>query len=105
MQQHMGLTRNVPDWRVNAYSAEFGPVMRFLYWNMNYHVDHHMYAAVPFYNLPKLHAAIKPDLAVPIPGFWKGVLHIFRVKRRHAADPSYRYMPEFPPGATPPRLS
>jgi fatty acid desaturase len=104
MQQHIGLRRNVPDWRVNAYSAEFGPVMRFLYWNMNYHSDHHMYAAVPFYNLPELHAAIRADLPVPIQGFWKGVVHIFRVKRRHDADSSYRFVPEFPPGATPPHV-
>ena len=32
---------------------------QFFYWNMNYHVEHHMYAAVPYYNLPKLRKAIR----------------------------------------------
>ena len=29
--------------------------MRFWYWHMNFHIEHHMYAAVPCYNLEKLH--------------------------------------------------
>ncbi len=29
---------------------------------MEYHIEHHMYAAVPCYNLPKLHKAIKDYL-------------------------------------------
>ncbi|MFP4551491.1 MAG: fatty acid desaturase [Spirochaetales bacterium] len=102
--QHTGLNRNVPDWRVNAYSAEFGPVMSFLYWNMNYHAEHHMYAAVPFYNLPKLHKLVKHDFPIPIKGFLPGILHVIRVKLRHVKDPEYRYVPEFPDTATPPQM-
>jgi len=26
--------------------------------NVNYHLDHHLYASIPFYNLPKLHNAL-----------------------------------------------
>jgi fatty acid desaturase len=29
---------------------------------MNWHTEHHMYAAVPCYNLAELHEAIKHDL-------------------------------------------
>lgn len=29
--------------------------------NVNYHLDHHLYPSVPFYNLPKLHAALMAD--------------------------------------------
>lgn len=105
IQQHSGLTRNIPDWRVIAYTAKFGPIMSFLYWNMNYHVEHHMYAAVPFYNLPKLHAALKPDLPIQLNGFWKGVRHVFWVQKMQQQDPDFRYMPEFPPTANPPRMA
>ena len=24
------------------------PISRFIYWNMNYHIEHHMYPLVPF---------------------------------------------------------
>ena len=102
--QHTGLNRNVPDWRVNAYSAEFGPLMSFLYWNMNYHAEHHMYAAVPFYNLKKLHRELAYDFPVPIRGFLRGIIHVIRVKRNHVKDPDYRYVPEFPATATPPQM-
>ena len=105
IQQHSGLGRNVPDWRVVAYTADFGPVMSFLYWNMNYHAEHHMYAGVPFYNLPRLHRALKHDLPVPLAGYWRGLLHVIRMKRRQAADPDYRFMPSFPATANPPRLA
>jgi fatty acid desaturase len=105
IQQHTGLSRNVPDWRVIAYTANFGPVMSFLYWNMNYHAEHHMYAAVPFYHLPKLHALLAHDMPVPIRGYLRGFAHILRIKRMHSKDPEYRYMPEFPPTATPARMA
>lgn len=29
--------------------------------NVNYHLDHHLYPSVPFYNLPQLHAALMAD--------------------------------------------
>ena len=35
------------------------PVFQFLYANMNYHIEHHMFPMVPFYRLPELHAMIK----------------------------------------------
>ena len=34
--------------------------LKFLYWNMPYHVEHHLYASVPFHKLPKFHKLIKP---------------------------------------------
>lgn len=35
--------------------------MRVLFWphNLNYHIEHHWYPSVPFYNLPKLHAVLQ----------------------------------------------
>ena len=38
---------------------------------MNYHIEHHVYLAVPFYNLPKLGALLANQLPEPDPGFWR----------------------------------
>lgn len=40
------------------------PVTRFFMCNENYHLEHHLYPAVPWYNLPRLHQEIKDELAL-----------------------------------------
>lgn len=60
--QHLGLRENVLDHRLNTRTIYMNPVLRFLYWNMNYHCEHHMFPAVPSHALPQLHEAIKADL-------------------------------------------
>ncbi len=44
-------------------------LMRFLAWNMPYHVEHHVYPAVPFHQLPALHGVIKNHLQVTADGY------------------------------------
>ncbi|MCW3782247.1 fatty acid desaturase [Defluviimonas salinarum] len=39
-------------------------VVRFLAWNMPYHVEHHVFPAVPFHKLPALHRLIRDELKV-----------------------------------------
>jgi len=103
--QHTGLSENIPDWRVVCFTAEFNPIMRFLYWNMNYHVEHHMYAAVPFYNLPKLHKLVAADFPIPQKSFIAGIRTLFRIRKEQKKDPSYLFSPSFPPTAAPVRWS
>jgi fatty acid desaturase len=105
IQQHLGLRPNVPDWRVSCHTVVFGPLMRYLYWNMNYHIEHHMYAAVPFYNLRRLHRAIAHDTPEPLRGFLTGIRKILSIQKQQREDPGYCFTPEFPPTAAPPRLS
>jgi fatty acid desaturase len=38
------------------------PVQSFFWNNINYHIGHHVYPAVPWYNLQKLHAAMLPSI-------------------------------------------
>jgi fatty acid desaturase len=38
------------------------PAHSFFWNNINYHIGHHVYPGVPWYNLQKLHAAISPEL-------------------------------------------
>jgi fatty acid desaturase len=65
--QHIGLAEDVYDHRLNARTVLMNPVFSFLYSNMNYHVEHHMYPMVPFYQLPALHELIKHDCPPPYP--------------------------------------
>src|SRR5581483_3803736 len=65
--QHGGLADNVVDHRLNTRTVYMNPISRYLYWNMNYHIEHHMYPMVPFHALPRLHALIKDDLPAPNP--------------------------------------
>lgn len=63
--QHGGLADNVIDHRLNTRTVYMNPVSRFIYWNMNYHVEHHMFPMVPYHRLPDLHERIKSDLPKP----------------------------------------
>lgn len=65
--QHGGLADNVIDHRLNSRTVCMNPVSRFIYWNMNYHVEHHMFPMVPYHALPRLHAMIRHDLPAPSP--------------------------------------
>ena len=62
---HCGLRDNVPDFRKCVRTITLDPVSEFLYWHMNWHLEHHMFAAVPCYNLAKLHRAVAHDMPKP----------------------------------------
>jgi fatty acid desaturase len=68
--QHAGLAEDVPDFRLNARTVLMNPVFAFLYTNMNYHIEHHMFPMVPFYRLPDLHARLKSFMPPPYPSLW-----------------------------------
>ncbi len=44
-------------------------LMRFIAWNMPYHVEHHVYPAVPFHQLPALHGLMRDELRVTAEGY------------------------------------
>ncbi len=94
--QHYGLNSDVPDFRYNTRTFTCSWLPAFYYWNMQYHLEHHMYPAVPFYNLPKLRAAIESDLPPAPHGLratWREMLDI---KQHAIADSQYRFLPEVP---------
>ena len=66
LTQHAGLAENVLDHRKNCRTIYMNRVHRFLYWNMNYHLEHHMFPLVPYYNLPKLHELVKKYCPKPL---------------------------------------
>ena len=95
--QHAGLAENVLDHRLNCRTIYMNPINRFLYWNMNYHVEHHMFPLVPYHNLPKLHEAVKDDMPEPYPSLWVAWKEIIPALFRQVKDPAYyvkRRLPE-----------
>ena len=80
--QHAGLAENVLDHRLNSRTVYMNPISRFIYWNMNYHVEHHMFPMVPYHALPRLHELIKHDLPKPNNGFLDGYREVWPVLMR-----------------------
>lgn len=59
----------VADMFANTRTTFTTAVVRFLAWNMPYHVEHHVYPTVPFHNLPLLHRLIRDHLQVTADGY------------------------------------
>jgi fatty acid desaturase len=97
LTQHSGLADNVTDHRLNSRTVYMNPISRFVYWNMNYHVEHHMFPMVPFHALPALHAEIKHDLPAPSAGFAAAFAEFVPVLLRQRKDPDY-YIHRLLPG-------
>ena len=98
--QHAGLREDVLDHRLNSRTVYMNPVFRFLYLNMNYHVEHHIFPTVPYYSLPALHAEVKDCLAPPSRSLPAALREIFGTLRRQRRDPSYeRARADLPGGA------
>jgi fatty acid desaturase len=94
--QHVGLQDNVPDFRLCCRTFTVNPVVRFLYWHMNYHTEHHMYAAVPCYSLGALHRAILHDLPPCPRGLFQTWKEIAAILRRQSIDPTYQHPAPLP---------
>ena len=101
LTQHAGLDEDVLDHRLNSRTVMMNPVLRFLYWNMNYHIEHHMFPMVPYHALPKLHEAIKHDCPPAYPGLVAAFREIIPAVLRQARDPGYFVKRELPGGAKP----
>jgi fatty acid desaturase len=99
--QHAGLAENVLDHRLNARSVRMNPVLRFLYWNMNFHVEHHMFPMVPYHALPALHAEIRDDLPEPCSSLWAAYREIVPTLWRQLHDPTHYIHRQLPAGASP----
>jgi len=91
----------VLDHRLNARTVYLNPISRFIYWNMNYHVEHHMFPMVPYHALPALHEELKADLPKPYNGIIETYREIISTLLRQLKDPTYFVRRELPPTARP----
>ncbi len=62
---------------------------RYLYWNMNYHVEHHMFPLVPYHNLPRLHELVKLDIPTPYASLLEAWRELLPALLRQVKDPGY----------------
>jgi len=90
LPMHCGLRSHVSDFRKCVRTITLDPVSEFLYWRMNWHLEHHMYAGVPCYNLKKLHREVATDMPAPrtLTGAWREMRDTWR---RQETNPDYGY--------------
>ena len=96
---HCGLQSDVSDFRKCVRTITLDPISEFLYWHMNWHLEHHMFAAVPCYNLKKLYEAVADDMPKPrtLISSWKEMLEVVK---QQEADPAYEFDTPTPPQRT-----
>jgi len=94
--QHCGLADKVPDFRLCCRTITLNPVLSFLYWHMEYHTEHHMYAGVPCYHLKRLHEAVKHDLPPSCHGLVETWAQILYIQHRQKHDPDFQYIQPLP---------
>lgn len=99
--QHGGLAEDVLDHRLNSRTVYINPISAWIYWNMQYHVEHHMFPMVPYHALPKLHALIKDDLPPPNTSIADAYREMWGAVMRQRKDPGYYVRKELPPTARP----
>ena len=49
--QHLKMQNRVNDFRLNTRSVEVHSIIKFFYCNMNYHLEHHLFPTLPYYNM------------------------------------------------------
>jgi fatty acid desaturase len=95
--QHAGLAEDVLDHRLNSRTVYMNPVFRFLYWNMNYHVEHHIFPLVPYHALPRLHEAMRPYCPPPYASCWDAYREIIPAVWRQRRDLAWFVRRPIPP--------
>jgi Na+-transporting NADH:ubiquinone oxidoreductase subunit F len=96
LTQHAGLAEDVLDHRLNTRTVYMNPINRFFYWEMNYHIEHHMFPMVPYHALGKLHQEIKEDMPRPYASIWEAYKEIVPTLIKQVKDPTYYVKRELP---------
>ena len=87
--QHMCMAEDKHDHRLTTRSIRCSWPERLLYWNMNYHIEHHLYPAVPFHALSSLNEQIGNQLPPPVRNVVAANADIVRAIERQRADPAF----------------
>ncbi|TFG62713.1 MAG: hypothetical protein E4H36_07365 [Spirochaetales bacterium] len=94
--QHIGLAQDVYDHRLCTRDVYLNPVISFIYWNMQYHIEHHMFPGVPFHALKKLHSRIKDQLPPAYGNVWAVYKEMIPTLLKQQKDPDYFVTPKLP---------
>ena len=90
LTQHAGLQEDIKDHRYTTRTVYLNPIFSFLYWHMEYHVEHHIYPQVPSHNLKKLNTLIQDQLPPARKGLWGAYKEIIPTLIKQAKDPNYK---------------
>lgn len=85
LSEHSGCEQ-VTDWLRNTRTTCSNRLVRWLSWNMSFHVEHHAYAAVPFHALPALHRKIRHGIVHLASGYGKTTLDLWKTAARRSAN-------------------
>ena len=77
--QHVEMQENSYSILESTRSFRTNWLGRFLYMNMNHHIEHHLYPMVPFHQLPALGGALEGQLPKTDPGFFRTNWEVFLV--------------------------
>ena len=100
LSQHVGLAVNVNDHRLNTRTIILGPLLSYLYLNMNYHLEHHLYPAVPYYHLPRLYKELAPQCPPAYQGFLSVFIEMIPVLLKQRYQPGYHIVRPLPEKAS-----
>lgn len=95
LAEHGLITKN------NAFTetrcVESNPFVSFMMCNLNYHLDHHLFPGVPWYNLPKLHKLLEDEYmeagSSVYPSYTSFLIDFFKVTWS-GYIPDFRMIPE-----------
>ena len=96
MTQHAGLADNVKDHRKSTRTVILNPFFSFLYSNMEYHIEHHIFPKIPCHNLKAFHQLIEDQMPNPKRGVVDAYKSIIPAIFKQAKDKNYFINVEVP---------
>jgi MocE subfamily Rieske [2Fe-2S] domain protein len=97
LTQHAGLGEDTYDHRENTRTVYVNPVFRYLYLNMNYHLEHHVVPMVPYHRLPELHEEMKSQTPPPYKSLWQVYKEMIPALYKQATqNPDYHIVRDIP---------
>jgi len=96
MTQHAGLADNVKDHRKSTRTVIMNPFFSFLYSNMEYHIEHHIFPKIPCHNLKAFHQVVKDQMPTPKKGIINAYKEIIPAIFKQAKDKNYYLDVELP---------
>ena len=94
--QHVGLEENAYDHRLSSRNVKVNPFFSFLYWNMEYHIEHHMFPGVPFHALSKLNKLVQDQLPAPYSSVWAVYREMIPTILKQQKESDYHVTPVLP---------
>jgi fatty acid desaturase len=80
--EHTGCERTRSAFQ-NTRTTYTGAIVKWIAWNMPYHVEHHAYPSIPFHALPKLNGIVDGEIVHRGRGYIRTTRETWAWFRRH----------------------